>query len=78
MLKGKALDFVEPLIKRLPKFTQGPLRSGIKAAIDKGSEAACDSAIDASGVTGIEAEALKAACRATLNAKPGGSGTTTP
>lgn len=78
VLKEKAQDFVEPLIKRMPKFTQGPLRSGIKAAIDKGSEAGCDRAIDASGVTGIEAEALKAACRATLHAKRGGSEPTTP
>lgn len=76
VLKGKALDIVEPLIKRMPKFTQGPLRSAIEAAIDKGSEAACESAIDASGATGETAEGLKTACKAALKLKSGGGGKT--
>lgn len=62
---------LEPVISRLPKSLQGKARDGIRAGIEKGTEAGCDAAIDASGVSGDQAEAIKAACHAALKTKPG-------
>lgn len=63
---------LEPIIKKLPKSLRDKAREGIRAGIEKGTEAGCDAAIDATGVTGEEAEAMKAACKAALKTKPGG------
>lgn len=62
---------LEPVISRLPKSLQNKARDGIRAGIEKGTEAGCDAAIDASGVSGEQAEAIKAACHAALKTKPG-------
>ena len=62
---------LEPIIEKLPKVLQDKARDGIRAGIEKGTEAGCDAAIDASGVSGGEAEAIKAACHAALKTKPG-------
>ncbi|GAB4578155.1 MAG: hypothetical protein Fur0022_08880 [Anaerolineales bacterium] len=64
----KALD---PIIRELPKGLRDKAREGIRKGIEAGTEKACEAAIDASGVTGAEAEALKSACKAALNTKPG-------
>ena len=63
---------VDPLINKLPvsKDLKDLARSGVRKGLEKGSEAACDAAVDATGVTGKEAEALKAACKAALKTKP--------
>lgn len=65
-------EALEPIIKKLPKSLRDKAREGIRAGIEKGTEAGCDAAIDATGVTGEEAEAMKAACKAGLKTKPGG------
>lgn len=64
-------EALEPIIKKLPKSLQDKAREGIRKGIEAGTEAACDAAIDAAGVTGEEAEAMKAACKAGLQTKPG-------
>lgn len=64
---------LEPIISKLPKSLQSKARDGIRAGIEKGTEAGCDAAIDATGVTGEQAEAIKAACHAALKTKPGGA-----
>ena len=63
---------LEPIIKQLPKSLRGKARDGIRAGIEKGTEAGCDAAIDATGVTGEESDAIKAACKEALKTKPGG------
>lgn len=63
---------LEPVIARLPRSLRNKAREGIRAGIEKGTEAGCDAAIDASGVNGEQAEAIKAACHAALQTKPGG------
>lgn len=63
---------LEPIIKQLPKGLRGKARDGIRAGIEKGTEAGCDAAIDATGVTGEESDAIKAACKEALKTKPGG------
>ncbi len=62
---------LEPVIKKLPKGLRDKAREGIRKGIEAGTEKACEAAIDASGVTGEEAEAMKAACKAALKTKPG-------
>ncbi len=64
-------EALEPIIKKLPKSLRDKAREGIRAGIEKGTEAGCDAAIDATGVTGEEADAMKAACKAALKTKPG-------
>jgi outer membrane protein OmpA-like peptidoglycan-associated protein len=64
---------LEPVIKKLPKSLRDKAREGIRKGIEAGTEKSCEAAIDASGVTGEEAEALKAACKAALKTKPGES-----
>ncbi|HEY5616330.1 MAG TPA: DUF4157 domain-containing protein [Vicinamibacterales bacterium] len=73
-------DVVDPIIKKLPvsKDLRDKARAGARKGLEKGTEAACDAAIDASGVSGEEADALKAACKAALKTKPGGAGGRTP
>ncbi len=65
------LRVAEPVIKKLPKWLAEKAREGIRKGIEAGTEKACEAAIDRSGVTGQEAEALKAACKAALKTKPG-------
>jgi hypothetical protein len=48
------------------------VRSGARKGLEKGTEAACEAAIDATGLTGNEADALKAACKGAMKTKPGG------
>lgn len=69
-------EVVDPLIKKLPvsKDLKDLARSGVRKGLEKGSEAACDAAVDGAGASGSEADALKAACKAALRTKPGGSG----
>jgi outer membrane protein OmpA-like peptidoglycan-associated protein len=62
---------LEPVIKKLPTGLRGKAREGIRKGIEAGTEKACEAAIDASGVTGKEAEALKACCKAALKTKYG-------
>ncbi len=62
---------LEPIIKQLPKGLGDMAREGIRKGIEAGTEKGCEAAIDASGVMGEEAEALKAACKAALKTKPG-------
>ncbi len=66
-------EVMDPLIRKLPvsKDMKELVRSGVRKGLEKGVEAACEAAIDA-GATGKEAEALKAACKAVLQTKPGG------
>jgi outer membrane protein OmpA-like peptidoglycan-associated protein len=64
---------LEPVIRKLPKSLRQKARDAIRSGIEAGTEKACEAAIDASGVTGDEAQALKAACKAALKAKPGGA-----
>jgi outer membrane protein OmpA-like peptidoglycan-associated protein len=68
-------EAIDPIIRKLPvsKDLKDLARSGVRKGLEKGSEAACDSAIDGTSATGPEAEALKAACKAALKTKPGGS-----
>ena len=63
---------LEPVIQKLPKSVRAKARQAIRDGIEAGTEKGCEAAIDASGVTGEEAEALKAACKAALKTKPGG------
>lgn len=65
-------EALEPIIKKLPKSLQDKAREGIRKGIEAGTEKACEAAIDASGVSGQEAEAMKAACKAALKTKPSG------
>jgi outer membrane protein OmpA-like peptidoglycan-associated protein len=67
-------DIVDPLIRKLPvsKDMKDLVRSGARKGLEKGTEAACEAAIDATGLTGNEADALKAACKGALKTKPGG------
>lgn len=67
-------EALEPIIKKLPQSLRKKAREGIRKGIEKGTEAGCDAAIDAAGVSGEEAEAIKAACKAGLKSKPGGGG----
>jgi outer membrane protein OmpA-like peptidoglycan-associated protein len=62
---------LEPIIKKLPDGLRDKAREGIRKGIEAGTEKACEAAIDASGVTGNEADALKAACKAALKTRPG-------
>lgn len=73
-------DIIDPSIKELPisKDLRDKARSAIRKGLQKGTEAACDAAVDAAGVTGEEAEALKAACKAALKEKGAGAGGRTP
>jgi hypothetical protein len=64
---------LEPVIRKLPKSLRQKARDAIRSGIEAGTEKACEAAIDSSGVTGDEAQALKAACRAALKTKPGGA-----
>jgi outer membrane protein OmpA-like peptidoglycan-associated protein len=61
---------LEPVIKVLPKSLRDKARDAIRKGIEAGTEKGCDAAIDASGVSGEEAEALKAACKAAVKTKP--------
>ena len=62
---------LEPLIRKLPKGLRDKAREGIRKGIEAGTEKGCEAAIDASGVSGEKAEAMKAACKAALKTKPG-------
>jgi len=62
---------LEPLIRKLPKGLRDKAREGIRKGIEAGTEKGCEAAIDASGVSGEEAEAMKAACKAALKTKTG-------
>jgi hypothetical protein len=80
-LIDKVMDnLIDPIIDGLPvsKGMRDLARSGVRKGLAKGSEAACNAGIDAAGATGEHAEALKAACKAALEAKPGGAGGGTP
>jgi hypothetical protein len=74
VLGDAAAEGLEPLIRRLPgsedikKKAREAVRNGVKSA----SEKACEAGIDAA-VSGPEAEALKAGCKALLEYKPGQS-----
>ena len=70
---GGALD---PLVDALPvsDSLKKKAREGIRDGTRSGSEKTCEAAVDATGTSGPEAEALKAACKAALKHKPGGSG----
>jgi outer membrane protein OmpA-like peptidoglycan-associated protein len=63
---------LEPVIRKLPKNLRAKARDAIRAGIEAGTAKACEAAIDRSGVSGEEAEAMKAACKAALKTKPGG------
>ena len=69
-------DIIDPIIKELPisKDLKDKARSAVRKGLEKGTEAACDAAVDAAGVTGAEAEGLKAACKAALKEKGAGAG----
>jgi outer membrane protein OmpA-like peptidoglycan-associated protein len=69
----KVMEVIDPLINKLPvpDKVKEFARMGVRKGLEKGSEAACESAVDATGATGTEAEALKEACKAGLEAKPG-------
>lgn len=73
-------DIIDPIIKKLPvsKDLKDKARSAVRKGLEKGTESACEAAVDAAGVTGEEAEALKAACKAALKEKGGGAGGRTP
>jgi len=73
-------DIVDPIIKKLPvsKDLKDKARSAVRKGLEKGTESACEAAVDAAGVTGEQAEALKAACKAALKEKGAGSGGRTP
>jgi outer membrane protein OmpA-like peptidoglycan-associated protein len=62
---------LEPIIGKLPKSLRSKAREGIRKGIEAGTEKGCEAAIDASGVTGEQANAMKAACKAALKTKPG-------
>ena len=62
---------LEPIIKKLPEGLRDKAREGIRKGIEAGTEKACEAAIDASGVSGEQAEAMKAACKAALKSKTG-------
>ncbi len=64
-------NVLEPIIMKLPESLRDKARKGIRKGIEAGTEKACEAAIDGSGVSGKEAEAMKAACKAALKAKPG-------
>jgi outer membrane protein OmpA-like peptidoglycan-associated protein len=71
MLVEGVTKALEPVIEKLPKSMRAKARDAIRKGIEAGTEKGCEAAIDASGATGEEAEALKAACKAALKAKPG-------
>ena len=64
---------VDPILKKLPisKGLRDKARDAIKGGIESGTEKVCEAAIDATGATGPEADALKAACKAAIKSKPG-------
>lgn len=66
---------LDPLINKLPVSNrlQELARSGLRKALEAGSEAACDAAVDGTGATEMESAGLKSACKAALNTRPGGS-----
>jgi hypothetical protein len=64
---------LEPLIRKLPERFRQKARDAIRKGVESGTEKGCEAAVDASGLTGEDAEAAKAACKAVLKAKPGGA-----
>ena len=71
---GAVMDnVVDPILKKLPlsKKLRDKAHDAIRDGIESGTEKACDAAIDGAGITGQEATALKAACKAAIKAKPG-------
>ena len=64
---------IDPILKKLPvsKELRDKARDAIKGGIESGTEKVCEAAIDRTGATGPEADALKAACKAAIKSKPG-------
>jgi hypothetical protein len=69
-LSDVTVHVLEPAISVLPESLQEKARDAVRAGIERSTEAACDAAIDASGLQGKEADAVKAACHAALKQKP--------
>lgn len=67
---------VDPILKKLPlsKDLRDKARDGIRKGLEAGSEKVCEAVIDASGAKGADADALKAACKAAIKAKPDAGG----
>lgn len=78
-LGDAVVEMVDPLIRELPvsEDKKKKLRNGIRDGVKTGSEKACSAAIDAAA-GGSTAEALKGACKAAIQAKPGESGGSRP
>jgi outer membrane protein OmpA-like peptidoglycan-associated protein len=64
-------NVIDPILKELPlsKEKKKWLREKIRDGVEAGTEKGCEAAVDASGATGDEAEALKAACKAAIKEK---------
>ena len=71
IVDGVMEKIVDPVLKKVPlsKEKKKWLREKIRGGIEAGTEKGCDAAVDSSGATGDEAEALKAACKAALKEK---------
>jgi outer membrane protein OmpA-like peptidoglycan-associated protein len=71
VISGGLTKAVDPLIKKLPISSDKKkwLREKLKDAVEAGSEKLIDMAVDASGATGPEGDALKAAAKAALKEK---------
>lgn len=74
-LADAVVRVLDPLVDALPVSDdlKKKARDGIRDGVKAGSEKACEAAIDAVA-TGQEANALKAACKAAIQQKPGQSG----
>jgi hypothetical protein len=73
VLADGVLQALEPLIRKLPERFRQKARDAIRKGVESGTEKGCEAAVDTSGLTGEDAEAAKAACKAALKAKPGGA-----
>ena len=70
------MNVLDPLIDKLPvsKSLRDKAREGVRDGIKSGMEKTCEAAIDATGASGSEADALKSACKAAIKVKPGEQG----
>jgi outer membrane protein OmpA-like peptidoglycan-associated protein len=69
VLADGVIRVLDPIIKKLPDSLREKAREGIRKAVEAGTEKSCEAMIDATGVTGEKADAMKAACKAALNTK---------